>query len=129
MLIPIPDGSLPWPHWDAWMAYQQFYMTSSTTCHHNKGRHSPFSSLSRRLDPQEKTFEEQKVRVDKRGHPSIPQTNISSSSPDETVIASPPSLADDFKQLQDLIKMIIDFLQIPFEEVKESQLTAMYAKC
>lgn len=31
----------------------------------------------------------------------------------------PPSLADDFKQFQDLIKRIADSLQIPLEEIKE----------
>lgn len=34
---------------------------------------------------------------------------------------SPPSLSDDEKQFQGLIKRIADSLQIPLEEVKESQ--------
>lgn len=63
-------------------------------------------------DPQKETFEKQEVRSDKE---ITPTSNISSSS------IMPPllCLADGFKQLQDLIKRIVDFLQIPLEEVKE----------
>lgn len=50
-----------------------------------------------------------------------PTTNISSSSPNEVVMLSPPSLADYFKQFQDLIKERADSFQILLEEDRESQ--------
>lgn len=45
---------------------------------------------------------------------------ISSSSPDDAVMSSPPSLADDFRQFQDLGKMITDTLHILLEKVKDA---------
>lgn len=50
------------------------------------------------------------------------QMPISSLSPDEAVVPTPPSMAGDFQQVQDLIKRIVDILQIPLEEVRDSRL-------
>lgn len=85
--------------------------------HQEKGRESPLASFFRMPDPQDETSEEQEVMMDKEVTPTC---NISSSSPDEVVVPSPPSLADDIKQFQDFTKRISDSLQIPLEEVMES---------
>lgn len=45
--------------------------------------------------------------------------NISSLSPDEAVNATSPSLAEHFKQFQDLIRSVTDSLQIPVKEMEE----------
>lgn len=49
------------------------------------------------------------------------QTNIPSSLPDEALLLPPPSMADVFQQFQDLIKQLVDSLQIYLEEIGEPQ--------
>lgn len=68
-------------------------------------------------EPQEANFEEQETGS---GEEATPMSNISSSSPDEAVMPSPPSLADYFNLFQDLTRRLADTLQIPLEEVKET---------
>lgn len=72
------------------------------------------------LDPWilNRTLSRTKARLEKE---ITPATNISSSSPDETVMPPPSTMADEVTQFQDLTKRIADSLQIPLEEVKESQ--------
>lgn len=61
--------------------------------------------------------EEQEVNTEEE---VTPQTNISSSTPDEAVMSPPPSLADDFKLFQDLAQRVADTLQLPLQEVTKS---------
>lgn len=63
------------------------------------------------------TFKEQEARAEEVVTPDTPI----SSSPDETVMPPPPSMADDFRQFQDLIRRVADILQILLEEVKDPQ--------
>lgn len=41
--------------------------------------------------------------------------------PDETIMPPPPTAGDEFKQFQDLFKWMADMLQMPLEEVTDSQ--------
>lgn len=91
--------------------------------HREKRRQSPGATLSRAPDPQEETFEEQEVRLDKK---IIPVTNISSSFPDEAVMPPPPTLADDLKQFQDFIKRLMDSSQTPLEESQHNLLNILH---
>lgn len=45
----------------------------------------------------------------------------SSSSPDEAIMPTPPTMADNFKQFQELFKRIAVSQDIPLEEVQEYQ--------
>lgn len=97
------------------MAYHnQFSRASSSAV--RKYRKPSSSSLSRKLEPQEETFEEQEARADKEISPT---SNISSSFPDEAVMPSPPSLADNFKQFQYLTRRAVESVQIPLKEIEE----------
>lgn len=69
----------------------------------------------RRPDPQEESFQEQEARAVEE---VSPMANISSSSPDETIMP-PPSFLADFKHFQHLIKRVAVSLQVPLKEVKE----------
>lgn len=60
--------------------------------------------------PEEETFEEQEGRAEKE---MTYLTNILSSSPGDAVMPPPPYMADDFRQIQVLMKQIADILQIP----------------
>ncbi|EMP36591.1 Tubulin polymerization-promoting protein [Chelonia mydas] len=76
---------------------------------------------SRWLPPnQKKMFEELEASV---GEEIIPGTPSSSLSPDEVGLGIPPlpSIADDVRRFQDLIRWVADTLQIPLEEVKDQQ--------
>lgn len=66
---------------------------------------------------QEVTFEEQEVTADINISPAA---CIYSSSPDIAFVPPLSSLADSFKQFQDLIKRSAYSFQIPLEQVKES---------
>ncbi|XP_039378919.1 uncharacterized protein LOC120397288 [Mauremys reevesii] len=65
----------------------------------------------------EETFQETEETLDQE---ATLATNTSSS-PDKTIMSSPLTAGDDFKQFQDMFKKIADMLQIPLEEVAESQ--------
>lgn len=53
---------------------------------------------------------------------SVPpvSTGVPSSSPDEAFIPALPSLPDDYKQFQELLRRVADTLQISLEEIQET---------
>lgn len=102
MLPPMPYGPLQWPYWDPRALYHQQFMRASSHFHMGlfpKPMLSP-SAL------EEETFEEQKTRGDE----VTPLTYISSSLTEEAVMPPPPSVADGFRQFQELMKHIVDVL-------------------
>lgn len=68
-------------------------------------------------EPSEETYEEQEETLDQD---TTPPTNNSYSSLDEAIMP-PPTATDDFKQFQELFKQVAKCLEIPLEEVPQSQ--------
>lgn len=52
---------------------------------------------------------------------TLPSTHISSLSPDETIMPPSPTLGDDFKSFQELLKQVADSLDISLTELPETQ--------
>lgn len=99
--------------------YQPFSRASSVTHQDHQDRQSPLPSIpSKAPEQQEEAFEEQKASADKE---ATPQNNMSSTSPDQALMPPLFSLDDNFKYFQDLMNWVVDSLQMPLEEVRESQ--------
>lgn len=91
--------------------------TSSQSEREYRSPHSPVPSIPSPHSEPEETFEEQEARV---GKEIMLLTNISSSSLDEAFMPPLSSLADDFRQFQDLMKQVADSLYTLLKEVQDS---------
>lgn len=80
------------------------------------GSHPSSAATSKALESPEQSREEVGAGSEEE---DTPQVNFSSSSPDEAVMPSPLSVADDFKSFQDLAERVAEALQIHLQEVTE----------
>lgn len=78
-------------------------------------RHTPSAAASRASELLQ-AIEEQEGGT----KAEITPKTISSSSLDEAIMPTPPSLADDFRLFQELVKRVADMLYILLEEVQDA---------
>lgn len=99
--------------WDLWTAYRA-QLRCPITPSRSKRRSSPTSPVLEPSEIQEDTLDEGTQNVTSPSHNS-------SSSSDEAIMPPPPTIANDFKQFQELFKWVALSQEILLEEVEENQ--------
>lgn len=112
MLPTLSCGSPQWPFWNPRLSTgSSFNKSLVPSMRETRIPHPPSISPG-----QEDRFEESKARADE----VTPETPILLSL-DEGLMLTPPSIVDDCLQFHDLIRRVVDTLQIPMEEVRDQQ--------